>query len=168
LQGESEIARFNESVGRFRLEGLNPDADEGNEILVRFELNLDGILKVTAQERETGLAKEITIDNAITRFRAASRTEAKQRLAAMFGQLPPGEEETALATEAEGTASPFDRARQTLSTARRLVSQAPAADAGEMRVLIDRINQAIETGDAATANEVAEQLDDLVFYLQDA
>ena len=167
LQGESEISRFNETVGRFRLVGLNEEAEEGNEILVRFELNLDGILKVSAQERETGLAKEITIDNAITRFRAASRTEAKQRLAAMFGESPP-EEETELAGEAAGDEPAFERARQTLSTARRLVAQAPAADADEMRELIDRINRAIESDDAASANAVAEQLDDLLFYLQDA
>jgi molecular chaperone DnaK len=168
LQGESEISRFNESVGRFKLEGLNAEADEGNEILVRFELNLDGILKVSAEERETGLAKEITIDNAITRFRAASRTEAKQRLAAMFGPSAPSEDDSVLALAAEKSASPFERARQTLSTARRLVSQAPAADADEMRELIDKINRAIEGGDAVAANAVAEQLDDLLFYLQDA
>ena len=69
LQGEHDVATLNESVGEFMLEGLNEEAGEGSEILVRFELDLNGMLKVTARERDTGLSKEVTIDDAITRFR---------------------------------------------------------------------------------------------------
>jgi molecular chaperone DnaK len=171
LQGESEIARLNQSVGRFWLEGLNQEADEGNEILVRFELNLDGILKVTAQERETGLAKEITIDNAVTRFRAKGRTEAKERLAAMFSEKSPSpsdEGATGLITEGEeGSGEPtLDAARKTLAQARRLVPQAPPEDANEMRDLIDQLSRFIQAGDSDGAKATAEQLDDLLFYLQ--
>ena len=47
-QGEHDDATFNQQVGDLLLQGLNEEAEQGNEILVRFQLNLDGILTVTA------------------------------------------------------------------------------------------------------------------------
>ena len=61
--------RHNDSGGRFLLEGL-ANVDQGNEILVRFDLDLDGILKVSATEQATGRQQQLTIDNAVARFRA--------------------------------------------------------------------------------------------------
>ena len=73
LQGEDADARRNQSVGRFLLEGLDEQAARGSEILVRFELNLDGILTVTAMERATSLSHKLVIQNSITQFRAEPR-----------------------------------------------------------------------------------------------
>ena len=42
------------------------------------------MLTVTACERDTGLSKEVMIDNALTRFRAESTQAAKLRLAEIF------------------------------------------------------------------------------------
>ena len=53
------------------IEGL-AEVPAGNQILVRLDLDLNGILKVTATERATGLAKHVVIDNATERFRKAS------------------------------------------------------------------------------------------------
>ena len=55
-------------VGEFLIEGL-AEVPAGNQILVRLDLDLNGILKVTATERATGLAKHVVIDNAMERFR---------------------------------------------------------------------------------------------------
>ena len=66
-------------MGEFLLDGL-AEVDRGNEILVRFDLDLDGILKVSATERATGRQKQLTIDNAVTRFRARNRQEALARV----------------------------------------------------------------------------------------
>ena len=37
----------------------------GNQIVVQLDLNLDGMLKVSAREKATGLHKQITIENAL-------------------------------------------------------------------------------------------------------
>ena len=83
FQGEDDDVRHNEPVGDFLLDGL-AKVDAGNEILVQFDLDLDGILKVSATERATGRQKQLTIDNAITRFRAGNRREALARVEATF------------------------------------------------------------------------------------
>ena len=82
-QGENEDIRFNTLVGEFLVEGL-AEVPAGNQILVRLDLDLSGILKVTATERATGLAKRVTIDNATERFRVRQRSDAVDRLQAAF------------------------------------------------------------------------------------
>jgi molecular chaperone DnaK len=170
LQGESDLARYNQSVGRFMLEGLDEQADEGSEILVRFELDLDGILKVTAQERDTGLAKNVTIENAISQFRASGRAEARQRLVTMFAGAAGavGQASAGAGEGGEALAEPFAQAVQTTAKARRLLGQASADDAEEMRQLINQLDEAIRSGRENLVREACEKLDDIVFYLQDA
>ena len=172
FQGENDNTRFNKSVGEFLLDGLNEEAEEGNEILVRFELNLDGILKVTAAERETGREKQIVVDNAITRFRAKDQDEAKARLSEMFGDSAADETLAAAgATDSLPPESPsplFENASNLLAKARRLIPQASAEDAAEMRELIDQLQRAIEACEMDRVKSSQEKLDDLLFYLQDA
>jgi len=79
FQGESEDVRNNANVGKFRIQGLAP-VPAGNQIVVQLDLNLDGILKVTARERATGLQKAITIENALAEFERGEREAARERL----------------------------------------------------------------------------------------
>jgi molecular chaperone DnaK (HSP70) len=171
LQGEHDDARLNESVGEFMLEGLDEDADEGNEILVRFHLNLDGILDVTAVERDTGLEKAITIDNAITQFRAKNFDEARSRLAAVFNESPDQAASPALAAvkaPAAEASAPAHEAAELLSKARRLAADAPEEDADEMHGLIEQLQQAISQRAEDRIEELRAELEDLMFYLEDA
>src|SRR5204862_295777 len=57
----------------------------GNEILVQLDLNLDGMLKVSARERATGLQKQITIENALARYEAEEHAAARDRLDRLWG-----------------------------------------------------------------------------------
>src|SRR5262249_12613980 len=78
-QGESDDVRHNHRVGRFLIQGLAPVA-AGNQIVVQLDLNLDGMLKVSAREKATGMQKQITIDNALARFEREEREIARERL----------------------------------------------------------------------------------------
>ncbi|MEO8496472.1 MAG: Hsp70 family protein, partial [Planctomycetota bacterium] len=142
-QGEHDDATFNELVGELLLDGLADDANAGSEILVRFQLNQDGILTVAAAERDTGMEKHVTLENAITRFRASSHDEAKSKLAAMFGDsgAEAHGDERLLAAASAGDTSDDERIdastfAELLAKARRLLANAPSEDAEEMRELI--------------------------------
>jgi len=66
LQGERELASANKSLGNFRLDGI-PGGDRGMpQIDVTFDIDVDGILSVTAKEKETGVKQNITIQGAST------------------------------------------------------------------------------------------------------
>jgi molecular chaperone DnaK len=61
LQGERSMASDNMSLGRFRLEGI-PTAPRGMpQIEVTFDIDANGILSVTAQDKATGAKQQITI-----------------------------------------------------------------------------------------------------------
>ena len=61
LQGERKESRFNKSLGQFNLENI-PAAPRGTpQIEVSFDLDADGILTVSAKEKQTGVEQKITI-----------------------------------------------------------------------------------------------------------
>src|SRR5262249_43300447 len=84
-QGESDDVRNNSRVGRFLIQGLAP-VPAGNQIVVQLDLNLDGILKVSARERATGLQKQITIENALAQYVREERDAARERLDELWGE----------------------------------------------------------------------------------
>jgi molecular chaperone DnaK len=63
LQGERAMVKDNKSLGRFLLKGIPPAPRGVPQIDVNFEIDANGILKVTAQERGTGRAQSIEITN---------------------------------------------------------------------------------------------------------
>ncbi len=61
LQGEREMARDNKSLGKFNLTGI-PAARRGvPQIEVTFDIDANGIVKVTAKDKGTGKQQQITI-----------------------------------------------------------------------------------------------------------
>ncbi|HEY0866293.1 MAG TPA: molecular chaperone DnaK [Fimbriimonas sp.] len=61
LQGERPMARDNKSLGRFHLGGIPPMPARTPQIEVTFDIDANGILNVTAQEKGTGSKQSITI-----------------------------------------------------------------------------------------------------------
>jgi molecular chaperone DnaK len=61
LQGEREIASANKSLGQFNLEGI-PNAPKGQpQIEVTLDIDSDGILNVSAKDKNSGKEQSITI-----------------------------------------------------------------------------------------------------------
>jgi molecular chaperone DnaK len=81
VQGERPLANDNKTLGKFILDGI-PSAPRGvPQIEVTFDIDANGILKVTAQDKATGRSQHITItassglsDQEVDRM----RTEAEQ------------------------------------------------------------------------------------------
>jgi molecular chaperone DnaK len=63
LQGERAMARDNKSLGRFELTGIPPAPRGIPQIEVAFEIDADGILKVSARDKGTGREQSIRITN---------------------------------------------------------------------------------------------------------
>jgi molecular chaperone DnaK len=85
LQGEREFASDNKSLGNFKLEGI-PKAPRGvPQIEVTFDINVDGILSVTAKEKETGKEQSVTIQGAsnLSESEVESMVEEAAKYAAM-------------------------------------------------------------------------------------
>ena len=61
LQGERELAADNRQLARFRLEGIPPAPRGVPQIEVTFDIDANGILNVSARDKETGTEQRVTI-----------------------------------------------------------------------------------------------------------
>jgi molecular chaperone DnaK len=61
LQGERPMASDNKSLGRFTLDGIPPSPRGMPQIEVTFDVDANGIMKVSAQDKATGRIQHITI-----------------------------------------------------------------------------------------------------------
>jgi molecular chaperone DnaK len=64
LQGEREFARDNRLLGTFNLEGIPPAPRGIPQIEVTFNVDVNGILTVSAKDKGTGKENKITVQNA--------------------------------------------------------------------------------------------------------
>src|SRR2546430_2876853 len=61
LQGERELAADNRQLARFRLEGIRPAPRGVPQVEVTFDVDANGILNVSARDKDTGAEQRITI-----------------------------------------------------------------------------------------------------------
>jgi molecular chaperone DnaK len=61
LQGERELAADNRQLARFRLEGIRPAPRGVPQVEVTFDIDANGILNVSARDKETGKEQRVTI-----------------------------------------------------------------------------------------------------------
>jgi molecular chaperone DnaK len=61
LQGEREMARDNRQLAKFRLEGIRPAPRGEPQVEVTFDIDANGILNVSARDKDTGAEQQVTI-----------------------------------------------------------------------------------------------------------
>jgi molecular chaperone DnaK len=61
LQGERELAADNRQLARFRLEGIRPAPRGQPQVEVTFDTDANGILNVSARDKDTGAEQQVTI-----------------------------------------------------------------------------------------------------------
>jgi molecular chaperone DnaK len=66
LQGERERASDNRALARFRLENIRPAPRGEPQIEVTFDIDANGILHVSAKDKDTGAEQEVTISETST------------------------------------------------------------------------------------------------------
>lgn len=77
---------LNIAIGQFIMAKLS-DVPGGNPMLLSLALNLDGILRITIKEGDTGLQESITIDNDMsTRLGEEGIDDAKSRIGALLDE----------------------------------------------------------------------------------
>jgi molecular chaperone DnaK len=179
-QGESDDVRQNHRVGKFMIQGLAP-VPAGNQIVVQLDLNLDGMLKVSAREKATGLQKQVTIENALARFEREESDQARERLDQLWGEA--GElgydQEEDLASTTEDSAAPelvagpregqreAVQARALLEKSERMLDRLQPDDRAEIERLMERVRVALTDRQWDKVTAASNELADILFYLED-
>jgi molecular chaperone DnaK len=172
-QGDNPFPEGNLFIGEFLVEGLSPVA-AGNPIIIHYDLDLNGILNVTATEKSSGLAKTVTMDTRgqhllnveQARRNIASLIQSTRELPALpVGDEPaiaPGEPAPAVTKQLLSTAKDLRKRGEAL-----LEKNITAEDAEEIRKLIHESALAIKDGNWDGLQEKNDALSDVLFYLED-
>ena len=159
FQGEDPDADNNIEIGNFTVSGLSK-VPSGNPIVLNLHLDLNGILKVTAVEKNTGLEKSVTIDNAISRFEQDAINQAKERIS---GLLENTNEQTTSVSSNLST-----HAKELIEKARGYLDDASDEDKEDIINLIESLSDAIGNQDEPALQEHMESLNDILYYLEDS
>ena len=175
FQGENEDARENILIGRFLVKGLSA-VPQGNEIVLHMALDLDGILRVTATEKATGLSKEVALENALNKLDDAQLEKSRREVAALFTPTPPDAEEedgdeadesaAGEAGEDNVAAGASNDLADLLTRVARARPKMDATDQADTDRLLSRLSEACGTADADAVTKVVEELQDILFYLE--
>jgi molecular chaperone DnaK len=179
-QGESSDIRHNHRVGRFLIQGL-AKVPAGNQLVVQLDLNLDGMLKVSAREKATGLQKQVTIESPFAKYQREERAVAQERLDRLW-RRPADESEEPVegalglddAADMELVPGPREGQRETvqaralLEKADRLLGSAPAEDKSELERLMADVRNALTDRHWDRLASASDALSDILFYLEDA
>jgi molecular chaperone DnaK len=151
LQGERQLARDNRTLGKFQLVGL-PSAPRGvPQIEVTFDIDANGIVNVSAQDKATGKEQKITISgssglskeevNKLVRDAESHAAEDKAR-----------REVIDVRNQAESLAWSVEK---TLTDSRDRI---PAADAAKAEQAIAAVRDAVKSDDVATITRATDEL----------
>ena len=103
LQGESPRAADNSSLGEFVLKGIAQGMKGESLVEVSFDYDVNGIVKVTAKDRQTGTAKGMTIKASKARLTGEDISQAERDVARMSGSIISQREKSKLFFEAQGS-----------------------------------------------------------------
>ncbi len=152
LQGERTEARYNRTLGRFKLEGIMPAPRGVPKIEVTFDIDANGILSVHAKDTATGKDQKITI--------TASGGLKEEDIQKMVKDAEANEAEDKKKREEIERRNKLENMCYTTEKAlNENKDKFPEADAKALREVIDAARKAIEKQDDAEVQSSLEKLE---------
>lgn len=151
LQGERSMAADNVKLGQFVLDGIPPAPRGIPQIEVTFNIDVNGILNVSAKDKGTGKAQKITIQ---------SSNLSKEDIERMKNDAEANADEDAKKREAAEVRNESDAA---VFTAEKLLGdlgdKMSAEEKGKVNSKLDELKRAIEANDGARMKSSKEELE---------
>jgi len=151
LQGERPMAGDNMSLGRFRLEGIPPAPRGVPQIEVTFDIDSNGIINVTANDKATGKEQNVTI--------TASTNLSKNEIDRMVDDAREHKSDDRKRRELiEARNSADSLAYQTEKTLRELGDKVPANERQNIEAKITELREMIKSDDIEPIRQGTEEL----------
>ena len=155
-QGEEPVASQNTFLGEFRLEGIRRTKRGAPEIVVNFDYDINGIVHVSAQDKQTGREQEIAVTAAPDRMTEEQKTEATERFEDMVIDLD---------------AVPADLHEDAVVLRERAVEVAESLEAGvdktKLHELVAELDSAFNSQNEEAIEELRDELLDFLYDLED-
>jgi molecular chaperone DnaK len=158
LQGERPMAADNMSMGRFRLEGIPPAPRGTPQVEVTFDIDANGILNVTAQDKATGKEQKITV--------TASTNLSKDEIDRKVREARDHEAEDKRQRELIQARNNADSLiYQTEKTMRELQDKVPASDRQNIEAKLNQLREAMKGNDTNQITSLANEVQNAFYAL---
>jgi len=168
-QGEEPNALDNVLIGTYDF-NLSPRQPPHSPLVIKYELDLNGILKITAIEKNTGERITGVIENAFSQISDDGVSLSRSKIDDVWEVTSPAdmsEDDLDSGGEDVGESETGGGEFQELITnARAILDEVVSEDSEEIINLIEDINTQMEEGDLDAARKSAEALEDILFYLE--
>jgi molecular chaperone DnaK len=163
LQGERPMANDNKSLGRFILDGIPPAPRGVPQIEVTFDIDANGILKVTAQDKATGRSQHITI-TASSGLSEAEVDRMKQEAEAHAAEDEKRKAQVEARNNADNMAYQAEKALEDLG------DKVPPDVQEQVRAEVENVKKVLEDTEASaeTIEQATEQLTQVVQKIGEA
>ncbi|KAH9330337.1 hypothetical protein KI387_002445 [Taxus chinensis] len=158
LQGEREFVRDNKSLGSFRLDGIPPAPRGVPQIEVKFDIDANGILSVTAVDKGTGKKQDITITGAST-----LPTDEVERMVKEAERFSKEDKEKREAIDTKNQADSL--VYQTEKQLKELGEKVPAEVKGKVEAKLKELQDAIGSGNTQSMKDSMAALNQEVMLL---
>ena len=158
-QGDAPNIHDNVFVGEFLVEELDEEADDRSPVLLNMNLDLDGILRVTAVEQHTGLSKSVVLDDVLAASDEKSLAESRDKIRQLFGDQ--ADVEVIDVPEAEDSALADLLARVECNR-----SQMDKEDLEDLDAALGDLKSAQESGNSEAADTAREAIEDILFFIE--
>jgi molecular chaperone DnaK len=155
LQGERPMASNNKSLGKFILDGIPPAPRGVPQIEVTFDIDANGILNVTAQDKATGRSQNITI--------TASSGLEKDEVEQMRKEAEAHAEEDRLRKELIEARNNADNSVYTAEKAlNELGEKVPADVKSQVEEQVSKVRQVMDNDDLESIRQATKSLNEVV------
>jgi len=160
LQGEREMAQFNKALGRFQLVGIPPAPRGVPRIEVTFDIDVNGIVNVSAKDEATGKSQRITI--------TASSGLSEEEVQRLVKESEAHAEEDQRRRDEAETRNRADQMVYTVGkTLRDLGDKVPADQRSSVEQAVSDLKSALEAGDIERIKSSTEALQQASFRLSE-
>jgi molecular chaperone DnaK len=161
LQGESEMALYNKTLGKFQLVGIPPAPRGMPQIEVTFDIDANGIINVSAKDLGTGNEQQIRIEGGS----GLSEDEVRRMVSEAESHA---DEARRLREVADAKNHAESLAYQTERSLKEHRDKLESADAATIEGRIMELKQALETDDVADIKAKTEALQEASHKLAEA
>ena len=162
LQGEREMAAYNKTLGRFILDGIPPAPRGVPKIEVTFDIDVNGIVHVSAKDLGTGREQNITIQSQ-TSMSKEEIEKAIKEAEAMAAEDKRRREEAEIRNNADAA----------VYNAEKLIKESEGKGIDQslidaVKSAIDPVKEALKGTDVSAVKQATEKLTEAVYKLSSA
>jgi molecular chaperone DnaK len=165
-QGEAPIASENQELGQFLLEGLPPRPAGEVEVVVSFNLSVDGILQVRAEERSGGKSADITVRDMRNRMSEQTKAEQEATVASLW-ETSAGAADAEEDVEGTSEMAIAPATQALLLKAREVAAQRSDEERDKILSLVEQIEELLQDGEEPDADELGQLEDELIDLLEE-